>query len=409
MNGLVNCFQESDKETPFEKNTDMTNLSIPEITNDGKEYRTDLLLEKVFELNGNENNFMTDSGLFHATSIVIDGQEYKNPESGLNYKILALRGTRTKLELKGKLVGSQSNTLIPINKVEKGEVFGGQPAGGKKVNKGIIFEKDLYDRLAECIRGETCKGKYAKQAKAIMDATAKSIGSSVKDVEWVGGKNSPRPLILEGSNPIIKPSKPAEHGKLLTDITLFHKNGKESYLSLKYSSTLTFVNAGVQATHFPKNEIISGEITNNKGISILKALGIDNESFCKVFNDYGKGKQMVVPHKINVSSKVNKNMLKSFIQTAIGANYWMVHGMGDNIWFWEMSKEKNPAMATISSGIEVLYGGSNGTGKRIDMTFSNSYFEFKLNIRNKQAGLYPSHLMMDYKSLSGTDKIKLPS
>ena len=148
MNGLVNCFQESDKETPFEKNTDMTNLSIPEITNDGKEYRTDLLLEKVFELNGNENNFMTDSGLFHATSILIGGQEYKKPESGLNYKILALRGTRTKLELKGKLVGSQSNTLIPINKVEKGEIFGGQPAGGKKVNKGIIFEKYLYDRFA---------------------------------------------------------------------------------------------------------------------------------------------------------------------------------------------------------------------------------------------------------------------
>ena len=110
----------------------MPNLSIPEITNDGKEYRTDLLLEKVFKLNGNENNFMTDSGLFHATSILIDDQEYKKPESGLNYKILALRGTRTKLELKGKLVGSQSNTLIPINKVEKGEIFGGQPAGGKR-------------------------------------------------------------------------------------------------------------------------------------------------------------------------------------------------------------------------------------------------------------------------------------
>jgi len=388
----------------------MSNLSIPEITNDGKEYRTDLLLEKVFELNGNENNFMTDSGLFHATSIVIGGQEYKKPESGLNYKILALRGTRgIKLELNGKLMGSKSNTLIPINKVEKGEVFGGQPAGGKKVNKGIIFEEDLYKRFAECIRGEICKGKYATQAKAIMDATSARVDSPVGDVEWVGGKNSPRPLILEGSNPIIKPSKPAEHGKLLTDITLFHKNKKKSYLSLKYSSTLTFVNAGVQATHFPKNEIISGEITNNKGVSILTALGIDNESFCKVFNDYGKGKKMVVPHKVTVTDQVNKNMLKSFIQTAIGANYWMVHGMGSDIYFWEMSARKNPAMATISSGIEVLYGGSNGTGKRIDMTFSNSYFEFKLNIRNKQSGLYPSHLMMDYKSLAGTGKEKLPS
>ena len=46
-------------------------------------------------------------------------------------------------------------------------------------------------------------------------------------------------------------------------------------------------------------------------------------------------------------------------------------------------------------------------GKRIDMTFKNSFFEYKLNIRNKQGGKYPSHLMMDYKSLKPTGKILL--
>ena len=146
------------------------------------------------------------------------------------------------------------------------------------------------------------------------------------------------------------------------------------------------------------------------GTKILEALGIDNNSFCDVFNKYGKtsGKPMVSPHKVDVSKKVNKRMLKKFVQTAIGANYWMVHGMpGGQVYFWKMSSDKNPEMATIGGKIELLYGGSNGMGKRIDMTFKNSFFEYKLNIRNKQGGLYPSHLMMDYKSLGATGKILL--
>ena len=55
----------------------------------------------------------------------------------------------------------------------------------------------------------------------------------------------------------------------------------------------------------------------------------------------------------------------------------------------------------------LYYGGMDGKGKRIDMTFKNSCFEFKLNIRNKQGSLYPSHLMLDYKSLQGTGKEEL--
>ena len=321
MNGLVNCFQETDKETLFEKNPDMANLSIPEITKDERvEYRSTLLVEKVFKKNNLENNFMTDKGLFHATSILINGREYTTYSSDLGNTIIELKGTRGRLELRGKLVGSKFEEVLSINDIEKGEEFGGQPAGGKRQNKGIIFEDELYNRLAECIRGTTCKGKYARQAKHILDATSSAIGSPVKDVELEGGKNKPRPLILDGNNPIIKPKEPSEHGELLTDITLKHENGKFSYLSLKFSSTLTFVNAGVQAKHFPSLEIKGGAIKNKMGTKILEALGIDNNSFCDVFNKYGKtsGKPMVSPHKVDVSTKVNKRMLKKFVQTAIG-------------------------------------------------------------------------------------------
>jgi len=55
----------------------MANLNIPEITKEGKEYRATLLIEKTFQKNGNMDNFMSDSGLFHASSIIIDKKEHK--------------------------------------------------------------------------------------------------------------------------------------------------------------------------------------------------------------------------------------------------------------------------------------------------------------------------------------------
>ena len=384
----------------------MANLSIPEITKPGKEYRTSLLVEKTFQRNGNMNNFMTDEGLFHASSISINRKEYKKYTDMIESEILRLAGTTgSSLELKGKLSGKKQIVSISIKKIEKGTEFGGQPAGGKKENKGIIFEKELYQRFRECIQGKCCKGKYDREAKAILDAVDKSMGSPVKDVIPVAGLNQSRPLVISGGNPVINPVSPEDHGKLLTDIDILHKNGKKSHLSLKFGSTLTFVNSGVAKNFFPEGEIRTGSVTNELGKKVLEALGIENELFCKVFNDYGKGERMVDPHEVDVSRKVNKQSLKKLLQTAVGANYWMVHGMeGNKVYFWEMPKIKNDQFATISSKITLYYGGTTGKGKRIDMTFSNPYFEFKLNIRNKQSGLYPSHLMMDYTSLDGTGK-----
>ena len=39
--------------------------------------------------------------------------------------------------------------------------------------------------------------------------------------------------------------------------------------------------------------------------------------------------------------------------------------------------------------------------------FSNNFYDFQMNIRNKQRGLYPSHIMLDYTSKPATGKKKL--
>ena len=85
----------------------------------------------------------------------------------------------------------------------------------------------------------------------------------------------------------------------------------------------------------------------------------------------------------------------------------MVHGQGGGkAYCWWVGVDVKKKYANIQGSKFILYYGGiqSGTAKRIDMKFSNQYFDFKLNIRNKQSGVYPSHLMMDYKSKSGLNK-----
>ena len=47
----------------------------------------------------------------------------------------------------GKMQCANSRVQLPLTKLEKSEEFGGQPAGGTKVNKGIRFEHDFVAAL----------------------------------------------------------------------------------------------------------------------------------------------------------------------------------------------------------------------------------------------------------------------
>ena len=382
----------------------MANLSIPEITKKGKEYRSELLVNKVYEKKGQMNNFMTDKGLFHAETIIINNKPQKYQPKLFN-KILALGGTRIPLFLEGKLSGKSTKIRVKITEVEKSAEFGGQPSGGKKVNLGNVFEEDFHNRLVECVTGRCCKGKLAKEAKKVIEQTSKAMNSPVIKVKHEGGKNTSRPIVLQGNFPIIEPSIPEQHGEKLTDITLTHKNGKKSYLSLKYGDTLTFINSGVAKEHFLENDMKDGLVSKKSGKQILKAFGVNNAKFCKVFNDYGDGKQ-VDPHEFKV--KLDKNILKKLLETAIGANYWMVHALKNgDVYFWHVTKTRNSAYSNVTGDATLFYGGKQGRGKRIDLEFSNQYYDFQMNIRNKQSGLYPSHIMLDYNSKPATGKKKL--
>ena len=388
----------------------MATLNLTEITRPGKEDRAKLLVNKVFQKSKQENNFMTTKGLFYADKLYIDGIERKY-STALVKNIVSLKGTRSVLELEGKFAGKRTKTKVKLNELEKTKEFGGQSTGvdgKKKVNLGIVFEKEFVERLEECVSNKKCGGKYSKQASKLLQTVSKAKGSAVKKIVHAGGGNQKRPIVLSGKVPLIEPKQAVKHGEKLTDITLVHANGSETYLSLKYGPSVTFINAGVAKDHFIQDEMKEGLVKSESGKAILDAFGIDNSKFCKVFNDYGKtgGKKPVDPHKETIS--FNSTLLKPLLQTAIGANYWMIHALENGkVFMWEVSKQRNTQYAKISGDATIFYGGIQGRGKRIDVQFSNQYFDFQMNIRNKQSGLYPSHIMLDYTSKPATGKEEL--
>jgi hypothetical protein len=58
----------------------------------------------------------------------------------------------------------------------------------------------------------------------------------------------------------------------------------------------------------------------------------------------------------------------------------------------------NKSASKITSQPKVYYGGADGEGKRVDIVFESAKYIFKVNIRPKDRGVYPTHIMCDYRA-----------
>ena len=262
-------------------------------------------------------------------------------------------------------------------------------AGGASANQGIKYEFQIAQDLQNYNQGGD-EFVHADTVQEIIDTFNLKPGKF--EIVEEGGKNQKRPLKFTADGPIIGHSGESV-AATLTDLTIIAE-GKTHYISLKYGSTLTFFNAGVSVNTFPASEIEKGRVTNPSGISILEMLGINNEIFCRVFNEYG---QTDFKQYHTSSSKFDKQKLFNLIHSGIGSGYWMLKGSGKGSTLYQITEEYAKKAATPTGGINIQYGGADGKGKRVDINFESSEYYFKLNIRNKQGGLYPSHIMCDYK------------
>ena len=202
--------------------------------------------------------------------------------------------------------------------------------------------------------------------------------------------NQSRPLSFEGGGPVVKFSNKTA-AATLTDITIT-KDSISYYLSAKFGATQTFFNAGATKI-FPPNEIKSGKITNSNGKALLETLGIDNKTFCRVFNEYPNTNFSSLSGPTN---NYDVAKMSNLIKSGIGEGYYMVSTGKKGHGFYKIDSAYVDQASNLTSGVTVYYGGMRGEGKRIDVVFESSLYKFKLNIREKGGKLYPTHLMCDY-------------
>jgi hypothetical protein len=272
-------------------------------------------------------------------------------------------------------------------------LWGDGSRGGRGIkSKGLGFEKELVKDL-ELLNSDGISEDNKDQFlyPDLIIEISKELGLKSGNFEVIpeGDKNQRRPLSFESGGPEIKFSQHSA-AETLTDVTII-KGEEKYYLSAKYGNTLTFFNSGIKKI-LSANEIKNGKITNSDGIALLDTFGIDNETFCKVFNDYPDGDFSGLN---GASTKYDISKIKNLVKSGIGEGYYMVKAGGGSTQFFKIDSKYADTSSDVSSPI-IYYGGIGGKGKRIDVTFESSTYKFKINIRDKEGLLYPTHIMCDY-------------
>lgn len=262
-------------------------------------------------------------------------------------------------------------------------------------NRGLAFERFLSKDLGVYLQTRSDKGdyKYPKFMKMFINKYLKDK----KDIEIIdeGALNKPRPLKFQG-NQVLVGGPLGDVGATVTDITLKTDKGP-MYLSLKMGGTVTFFNSGV-TKFLTKKDIEDGTIRQKEGKAILDTLGIDPQMFVDVFQKYDPKARKAPKKEINVTSKVNKQRLINFLASGVGYGYYLVHAASptkDSI--TEFYIDKKDVMNYVQPQKVIVQYPTGGSAKRIDVLIETPKFTFKVNIRNKQGGTYPSHIMCDYK------------
>lgn len=268
-------------------------------------------------------------------------------------------------------------------------------SGGASANVGNAFEKNTFGDIERFRQeGFTTKNKSQYSNLELITEIVRELKleKGKFEVKETGALNQKRPIKITPSGPEI--TQTGTVAQTVADLVIL-KGKKPYYLSLKYGETTTFFNSGV-ATYFPESEIRSGKIKNSDGVELLKALGIDNKTFCAVFNAYADGDPG--NFKIKKPEEIDLAKLSHLISSGIGSGYYYVQaGKGKNLFFMIDDKYNKEASEVLKQP-NVNYGGSSGKGKRVDVTFETKKYKFIINIRAKDRGVYPTHIMCDYKA-----------
>jgi len=387
-------------------------------SNDEYDFRIDKFLDKMYEMNGQKNIFLTDFGLVVIYEVKItkgretfvfdsDSRSYMTERPLLKARwidVSSSRGSGRSIEFEVGLSNQLRTQTIPLKSFKKVDDFGGRGAGGRRVNMGNQFEEHWVADSQKVLSGQTNGSRYVQKVIDLNDDLTKKMKSGLSGVVAEGGANKSRPLVFSGNSLVVAAEgRLTENmGSTLTDVTFQYGEKKDPvYLSLKYGSTLTFFNSGVGGRNgpllFTPAMIKQYKITSQAGKAFLDMFGMDEIKFCESFNNYPRTK--AITNYAVSSTDFNKASIEKLLRSGIGYGYYMVHhkGSGTKIDIYEIDRNYMRSASTISGPVTIYYGGKDGRGKRIDIECESAKYKFKFNIRNKQGGQYPTHVMCDYK------------
>ena len=388
--------------------------------------RTDTLFDKALNQNGKINTFVTKDGVvqvggFEINQMVPAGGKNKKKLVRKYYDFAEMKGDRRMIETAKAHFNSMCmsgfrgrnkieftcnydsnpnwDAYLDLDDFEKTGEFGGQGPNTGTRNLGLEYEEDLYESFMQRKRGEPIT-KYGEHVKHIVKTIENKYKSPIIDIKHDGTKDTGRPLRRDGQGPYISNGGAfnLNIGSKVSDITLTLGNGKKIYLSVKFGNTLSFFNVGVKKEIFKESDMRNHSL-NDFGREYLDMFDINHQDFLDIFEMYGKTSgSMVQDHLRTVTlSGAKKEALVRLIKSGVGHGYWMTHYDGGQLHFYEVDEAyMNRAANLTGSKVELQYGGAGGKGKRINMNFETTEYEFSFNIRNTQGGIYPSRTNGDY-------------
>ena len=291
--------------------------------------------------------------------------------------------------------------------------FSGYENGLEGTNKGNAFEVTFAKNYEEI---------YQKEIERQLNVEPGSFApkNGMQSIHSCGSLNNRRPLMMTNDGQIVVgDSDIASTGDKVADVKVDTVGRRGTInLSLKSGTTVSFCNAGVSklfpASSFAKylederNGILEyhgGSANGMTGNDLLQFFGIDPIKFADVFVQYrndkdSKKSKSAKKDEEDVTQLIasNPNFYK-FVCSVIGYDYILIHELGPDIHCYDLKTQED--LDNFIGRLEyakVLYP-INGEAKRIDIVVKYSNIIIKFNIRNKQSGIFPSHLMSDYTIL----------
>lgn len=309
------------------------------------------------------------------------------------------------------------NEILKKYNLKWSNIFKGAFSGYEKdlegTNKGNAFEVTFAKNYEEIYQRE-----IERQLNAKTGSFAPKNG--MQSIHSCGSLNNRRPLMMTNDGQIVVgDSDIASTGDKVADVKVDTVGRRGTInLSLKSGTTVSFCNAGVSklfpASSFAKylederNGILEyhgGSANGMTGNDLLQFFGIDPIKFADVFVQYRNDKDS---KKIKSAKKYEEDVTQliasnpnfyKFVCSVIGYDYILIHELGPDIHCYDLKSQED--LDNFIGRLEyakVLYP-INGEAKRIDIVVKYSNIIIKFNIRNKQSGIFPSHLMSDYTIL----------